>query len=120
PRPRAPRRARGAPRLRPTGALAPGALRPGAGALGGDLRPRVGVAVVLAIEGGLGGPLRATPRTVAPAKPALGRRLFRRAPRSVGGRRGARQSAARAPQAGRDETIAAETALWPEERRSPE
>jgi len=47
PRPRAPRRVRGAPRLRPTGVLAPGALRPGAGALGGDLRARVGVAVVL-------------------------------------------------------------------------
>src|SRR3989442_16032532 len=42
PRPRAPRRARGAPRLRPAGALAPGALRPGAGALGGDLFARVG------------------------------------------------------------------------------
>src|SRR5207244_11263589 len=81
PRPRAPRRARGAPRLRPAGALARGALRPGAGALGGDLRARVGVAAVLGIEGGLGGALRATPSTVAAAKTAIGRRVFRGGPR---------------------------------------
>ena len=68
----------------PTTAPAPERARPGTAAPRNPIaaRPSPTAAPRKVIEGGLDGPLRAPQKLVAPAKPALERRLLRYAPRS--------------------------------------